>query len=141
MNERKYLYPEDIEVFLKVLSEAALCVAVVFLHKFIENEVKTSREPLMQLDEGFVLDFMKRKVSSLEIIDRVLPLSVPDYLPWEHLNPGETSQPLQQLVVQPCQPSSLPPPMPDLLPGTLRPRHRLLLLERDDAATVGAPPP
>ena len=69
MNERKYLYPEDIEVFLKVLSEAALCVAVVFLHKFIENEVKTSREPLMQSDEGFGLDFMKRKVSSLEIIE------------------------------------------------------------------------
>ena len=57
------MFANFVEVFPKILSEAALCLAVFCLHYFIEDQVRTSSETLLQLDEGLGLDFMKRKVS------------------------------------------------------------------------------
>ena len=42
------------EIYPKILSEAALCLAVFCLHCFIEDQVETCSGTLLQLDEGFV---------------------------------------------------------------------------------------
>ena len=59
--------PKFAELFPKILSEAALCLAVFCLHYFIEDQLRTSSQTLLQLDEGLGLDFMKRKVSFSEL--------------------------------------------------------------------------
>ena len=59
---KRWKFENFVEVFPKILSEAALCLAVFSLHQFIEDQVKTSCDTLLQLDEGFGLDFMKRQV-------------------------------------------------------------------------------
>ena len=53
-----------VEIYPKILSEAALCLAVFVLHCFIEGE--TCSGNLLQLDEGFDgFNQMKRQVSLL----------------------------------------------------------------------------
>ena len=53
------------KLFPKILSEAALCLAVISLHYFIEDQINTCSETFLQLDDGLGLDFMKRQVSLL----------------------------------------------------------------------------
>ena len=52
-------------LFPKILSEAALCLAVFCLHCFVEDQVKTCSGTLLQLDEDFVrFTSIKRQVIS-----------------------------------------------------------------------------